>query len=29
MKFSVSPTVLIVLLLIALYLHLTSKKDPS
>jgi hypothetical protein len=29
MKFAVSPSVLIVLILVALYLHLSSKKDPS
>jgi hypothetical protein len=29
MKFAVSPPVLIVLILVALYLHLSSKKDQS
>jgi len=29
MKFAVSPSVLIVLILVALYLHLSSKKDQS
>ena len=29
MRFAISPLVLIVLILVALYLHLSSKKDPS